>query len=230
MKSIFKNCIVLFTLFNFLGCDSYLGYKLNADQPNDAVSVSGTIINVFTLEAVDSALVQMGALQTTTDDFGRYNLLYPLTTDVQRDKPIPFVVSRKNYAEYKTQFILYDQALVHNAALVYIAPIIIDATLKISTYESLYKCTAQIQDFQGTADIDTVFGRFYYHAEHEQEMLIRYFPFEFVRDSSSTIAFYECYVPLLFEPLSAWHIPGKDKFYYVFAVDSDGNMDYGEFD
>ena len=96
MKSIFRKFIIPVILFNFLGCDSYIGYKLSADQPNDAVSVSGTIKNIFNSEAVDSALVQLGALQTTTDYFGRYNLHYPLTTDVQRDKPIPFVVSRKN--------------------------------------------------------------------------------------------------------------------------------------
>jgi hypothetical protein len=132
--------------------DKYFGYSYNADLPDNEVTISGKVINTFTEQMVSGAIVNINGQTTETDFQGEYLFTYTVAEDEGYSRPIPVIISKENYFPLHTSLIIYptDDNIL-DARLIYAAPIIQESTFIDSI------CSAQIFDYQGVNDIDSVF-------------------------------------------------------------------------
>jgi hypothetical protein len=218
LKNKIKTYITLFFfIFSLLGCEQYIGYNYEADEVNNTVRIYGQVVNTFTGEAVDSALVQIGVQKTLTDEYGNYTIHYIMGVDDQRDKPVQVIVSSKNYATHSSQFIVYNESKNYNIPLVYVAPIIKETTLGYEDGNNALTCEVLVLDYQGTNDIRLVKGTFFYSKQHEpsyKQIDIEFGYFQFVSNIS---AIYRCKVPIIL--WDGWSIPPHDRLFYIYAED-----------
>lgn len=135
-------------------CDTekYLGYSYNADLPDNSVTISGKVVNTFTDQLVEGAIVDVNGQTTGTNYYGEYSFTYVVAIDEGYSRPIPVTVTKENYFPLHTSLVIYptdDNVL--DARLVYAAPIIQQSTYVDSI------CSAEVFDYQGVNDIDSVF-------------------------------------------------------------------------
>jgi len=147
---------IVFLIFLVLvPCKEYIGYTYNVEELDLSVSITRMITNIFSEEAVDSTLVQIGEQKTRTYEYGQYRLLYLFTDDDVRNKPASITVSAVNYKSNSSQIIITPGGRQINVSLVYISPIILHAKLEMR--DSLgfldFPCEAVILDYQGIGDI-----------------------------------------------------------------------------
>ncbi len=216
---------VIAGFFLFLGCEQFIGYNYDADVEDNTIRISGRVRNIFTDEPVAGALVQIGIQQTLTDYFGDYILHVDLGTDEERDKPVPVTVTAEKYDAFEDQFVIYNEDKEYVIKLVYVAPIIKEASIYPTS--SLLNCDVRIYDYQGFADIKTVQATFYYIKDFSPDMKRLDMDLEFVKFITPLSALYRC--KILSGLGDGWHLPSKDNYYYIFAEDQSGNSDYRRF-
>ncbi|MCB9066853.1 MAG: hypothetical protein H6629_03435 [Calditrichae bacterium] len=132
--------------------DRLTGFNYQAEQvPNDAI-VTGQISNVFTGEPIHRATIQMqGRVISTTRD-GRYTIPYEIGEDDRLSRPATVRISARQYFTLDTQLVVFPENNTLNAKLVYGAPIILSSSIADSIV------VAEIFDYQGAANIDSVFA------------------------------------------------------------------------
>lgn len=135
-------------------CDTekYFGYSYNADLPDNSVIISGKVLNTFTDQLVAGAIVDVNGQTTETNFQGEFSFIYIVAVDEGFSRPIPVTVIKEKYFPLHTSLIIYptdDNVL--NARLIYAAPIIQQSTFMNSV------CSAEVFDYQGVDDIESVF-------------------------------------------------------------------------
>ncbi len=225
MRSSLFTVLILCTLLIF-GCDTYLGYNYDAENPENIVKVIGNITNKFTGVPVDSALVQLGLFQTFTDVHGDYAIYYELTTSDQRDKPVPLKISAVDYFDYSDEFILYQGSIIKDIELQYAAPMIDSARIYMGRIRLV--CSAIISDYQGVSNIRQVVGTFFYYKEHMEKYKQIDLVMEYRKSISNITAEYDCILPVFVD--GDYILLDKHRFYYINVEDYDGYSCFLRFD
>lgn len=197
-------------------CDAgkFTGFNYDADRVADSARVSGTVSNLFTRQPVAQALVNIGELQTATDSLGRYNLDFPLSGDVNRNKQISVHVTKDKFYPFDTEIIIFPLNNLLNVDLRYGAPIPRRAVL-LDTI-----CQAIIFDYQGIADVDSVTALLRYVLPRVFGGFVA-FPMQQVAVIGDSVGYYQVTAPPF--------IRGKGNLmtdtYFIRAVDKEGFKD-----
>ncbi len=230
MKTLFLS--VLITLFMFISCQDYIGYDFEGLQATRIVKITGTVYNYFTNETVRDARVTVGYQNTVTGLSGDFKVYYPLSTDENRDNPIPVYVEAYNYSPYSGEFILYPKDPQLKIYLEYLAPVIQKKVL-VKTTDSegnmIYVCQALILDYQGFSDIEAVESKFRYFKDRWSDWI--YFKLHFIEQVDSVGGYFQSIAPpyiTLVEPIQitdaafngrceirAWDNAGHEGFGFI---------------
>lgn len=204
------------------GCEQYLGYRFDVQNPDNTISIRGTVQNTFTDEKIDSALIEIGNQKTYSDEFGAYDVIHSIDTDDERNRPVSIHVSAKNYLAYSNSFIIYHEDIQHNISLDYAAPLIEKATVTNDAVTFQIICTVLMRDYQGSHDIRSVIGSFFYEKEGSHIYKQLDIPLVYSAYVSYTSAEYTCMVPRILD--DGWTILSRGFFYYIYAEDKAGHF------
>lgn len=203
-------------------CEQYIGFDYEAESVEHTAKISGTVRNVFTDKRVGNALIQMGTQTTRSDNRGEYLIHYILRSDEERDKPVQVSISADNYLPFSDSFVLYPGDTEFDPRLEYAAPIIQKNALAFESEISgdpALVCQAQILDYQGVDDINTVMATFSYAKEGEPGYKKIKIDMNSVQSISAIVAYYQCIVPTTLP--DGWvFYPFTD--YQIFAEDHEG--------
>ncbi len=210
----------LFPLLLLFGCEQYLGYKYDVQEPDNSVAISGTIQNTFTGEKVDSALIQIGDQKTYSDAFGEFRIIHTIETDDERNKPVTILVTAENYLPYSNHFLIYHEDIQSSISLDYAAPVIDSSFVYYDSITKNIICHTFITDYQGGYDIRLVKGSFFY--EKEGEHIYKQFdiPLTYHTYLSNVSAEFTCFVPGTIG--NGWMLLSRGFFYYIYAEDYEG--------
>ena len=143
---------ILLPVFLLLRCsEKYVGFNYNAELPDQGVLISGKVVNTFTDEPVASAIVDINGQITSTNPYGEYTFTYTVASDEGFSRPIPVTITKANYFPLHTSLIIYPLDNTLDARLVYAAPVIQNSAIVDSF------CNAEVFDYQGVSDINSVF-------------------------------------------------------------------------
>jgi hypothetical protein len=179
-------------------CEKITGYNYDVNPLNNTVRVYGEVINTFSGQAVEDALVQIGIQTTSTDIYGEYQVQYILGAAEDRDQPVPVAISATNYETLNTSFIIYPEPTRLDFQLVYAAPIIEQNSLLL--YRGLDNepqeiCQAIIVDYQGVNDIKEVNASFYYIRKDNPNSFYFTYPLNLIETNGGTEGHYQAIVP-----------------------------------
>ena len=222
--------ILLFVLFFVtFSCKEYTGFNYDAEEPENTLSVSGLVCNIFTNQPVDSALIQIGTQRTLTDECGQYRLTYFINIDDERNKPVKVKITASNYEPDSSRIIAASGKRIYDFSLIYVAPIIRKAKLEQRKDDDFifFFCEVEIHDYQGVADIKKVTGTFIYEYPNHSGYKSKAIALHFSEQLSDTNAVYNCEVPFKIKDALdiTWNIPRKDRIFYILAEDNEGNRD-----
>jgi len=179
-------------------CEKITGYNYDVNPLNNTVRVYGEVINTFSGQAVEDALVQIGIQTTSTDIYGEYQVQYILGAAEDRDQPVPVAISATNYETLNTSFIIYPEPTRLDFQLVYAAPIIEQNSLLL--YRGLDNepqeiCQAIIVDYQGVNDIKEVNASFYYIRKDNPNSFYFTYPLNLIETNGGTEGHYQAIIP-----------------------------------
>jgi hypothetical protein len=179
-------------------CEKITGYNYDVNPLNNTVRVYGEVINTFSGQAVEDALVQIGIQTTSTDIYGEYQVQYILGAAEDRDQPVPVAISATNYETLNTSFIIYPEPTRLDFQLVYAAPIIEQNSLLLDRgldNEPQEICQAIIVDYQGVNDIKEVNASFYYIRKDNPNSFYFTYPLNLIETNGGTEGHYQAIVP-----------------------------------
>ncbi len=219
-----KYFIILSSLF-FLNCEKYINSQTESNLNDREITVTGTVVNEFTSQAIKGALVNFGGRDTLTDHLGKFELRYRLTVDNDRNKPVELIVSANNYFDYKLASVIAPIDLIYAVRMIYAAPIVENSVLVryyfVQEEMDLVVVQALVFDYQGADDIDSVGTILYYRNEEDQTFRTSIIPMRFVEKLSQNSAHYQAVAIPTY--LDIWHIQNN---FDVYVVDSLGYSTY----
>ncbi|RMF60567.1 MAG: carboxypeptidase regulatory-like domain-containing protein, partial [Calditrichaeota bacterium] len=120
--------------------------------------IQGTVLNKFTGNSVENALVEINHQSTQTNSRGQFEMLYILTEDDNLNRPAPITVTAENYLPFTTSQVIFPlDTLYLTLEIEYGAPIIEAASLP-----EFQLCQVIVLDYQGVEDIQSVTVRLTY--------------------------------------------------------------------
>ena len=157
-RYIFLGVFWLGLLWVICGCDTdkFLGYDYQAERVDHATTINGAVRNIFTEAPVARVRIDIGGQIAFTNNRGQFGMIYQSGEDEALSRPIPVRLSATNYFDFDTVLVIYPRDNRLDVRMVYAAPIIQSASLADSI------CTAQIMDYQGVEDIDSVISVGFY--------------------------------------------------------------------
>jgi hypothetical protein len=217
--------LVLFaSLFLLISCKEFTSYNLEGTSTDILIKINGKITDQYSGKPVRDAQVTVGPRSTVTDLGGKYNIYFPLSTDENRDKPVPITISAYNYVTYTEERVFYPEDIQINLTLIYAAPIIFETTITpvYGGYDGgHYHLEALIGDYQGLSDITSAQAAFRYVLGTVS--FWRYFTLDFVRSVDGTRGYFACDAPMIPETgeyfngryeIKAWDREGHEGFYF----------------
>ncbi|MEJ2537058.1 MAG: hypothetical protein P8048_08415 [Calditrichia bacterium] len=179
-------------------CEKITGYNYDVNPLNNTVRVYGEVINTFSGQAVEDALVQIGIQTTSTDIYGEYQVQYILGAAEDRNQPVPVAISAPNYETLNTSFIIYPEPTRLDFQLVYAAPIIEQNSLLL--YRGLDNepqeiCQAIIVDYQGVNDIKEVNASFNYIRKDNPNSFYFTYPLNLIETNGGTEGHNQAIIP-----------------------------------
>jgi len=218
----FKNRLILCEIVAFFAlavltsrCDSdkFTGFNYNADKIENTTTITGTITNIFTDQPVARAVIEAQGRNATTSSQGEYQITYVLGDDDLFLRGAPVRISAQNYIVLDTTLIVFPTDNVLNARLEYGAPIIQSG----SVVDSI--TTAQVFDYQGAADIDSVFTIAFYIDDSTRQLFPTHLLMQRTRFVDDLTAEFQGIVPdsLTVGKLSrtSYRILAKDKMEFT---------------
>ncbi len=202
--------ILFILVFLFTCCDSdkYLGYNYSAEELDNRVTITGQVRDFFTALPVTNATVNFGGVVTSTLADGSYQLVYLLQADEGFGRAVPVTITRDKYFPLQSSLVIYPLDNTLDARLVYAAPIIRSSTFQDSV------CTATVFDYQGVADIDSVFATVTYVDVDSGYTVPRTFPMPLQRQLDDNTGVFQTVVK---DSLDAGRL---DRHRYsIFAID-----------
>lgn len=206
--------VLLLSLFLWQ-CDTqkFIDFDYDARQLARAVTVSGTVTNIFTNEPVSLAQLSFEGQLTLTDERGKYDDSYILSVDDNANRPVPVTITADKFFPFDTSLVVFPLDNVLNARLTYAAPIVLSGFLDEDTIAN-----AVIFDYQGTGNIDSVFVLGWYEPTNSSRLpFYREFPMEFSRVIDANSAEYLLDMPVIIQ--FGILKPGRIRFR---VVDRDG--------
>jgi len=156
-----KKIFVLVCLFFISGCDleKLTSYRYENASGRDSTVISGYIHRMDTGEPVYGARVVVNLRKDLSDSSGYYLLPIQYNDDINRNLPVPFVITAKNFAEYSERLQIIPEPITKSIDLVWAVPII-DKPIVDGSSGDLF-ASAIITDFQGVETIVLVKAYFY---------------------------------------------------------------------
>jgi len=188
--------IIISLLILILACDieRYYGYETKGQDLIESTRITGKLINRFTEGPVYAAKVNIDGLETLSNINGFFNLVYILTEDVQRNKPVNIQIDATNYFPFFAQRELEVDFNEFDFVLTYAAPIVENSARVAETrVTTILYCQAIIIDYQGADNIKKVMGTFHYTSDTGQKkQFTRELRFIATAASSYQRAYYQC--------------------------------------
>ncbi len=171
-------------------CDSdkYLGYNYSAEELDNRVTVTGQVRDFFTGLPVANATVNFGGVVTSTLGDGSYRLVYILQADESFGRAVTVTFTRDKYFPLQSSLVIYPLDNSLEARLIYAAPIIRSSSFQDSV------CTATVFDYQGVADIDSVFATVTYVDVDSGYTVPRTFPMQLLRQLDDNTGVFQAIV------------------------------------
>ncbi len=162
--------LFIFVLLLIISCEKFTSFDYESEKIGSHSVISGRVQNVFDRTPVDGANMNIGIMQTNTDENGKYLVDYIIGVDEERNKPIDIIIDAENYYPLDTTLIIFPPEMQFNLKMIYAAPIIesawigvIPIILPISPDPFLSPVTqVLLSDYQGIATIDSIITTFYY--------------------------------------------------------------------
>ncbi len=195
-----KNAIFYFIITSLSifgqGCQEFISSNTQSQLHKTNITISGIINDIYNNTAVYEASITFGKdYQTFSDVDGRFSILYRLTTDDERNRPVRLQITARNYLPFEQEIIIYPLDYALEIGLIYAAPIIRESVLVLYQFDDfdipLYVCQALIEDYQGYSDIDSVNAIFFYLNTDTQEIRRLTIPMTLIAPASSRSAYYE---------------------------------------
>ena len=206
-------CLILPFLLLACNWEKLADFDYDAQQLAKAVTVTGTITNVFTGEPVPFAELSFEGQLTLTDEQGNFDDDYILSVDDNANRPVPVGITAEKFFPFDTSLVIFPIDNVLNARLTYAAPIVLSGFLDEDTV-----ATAVIFDYQGNNNIDSVFVLGWYEPTNSSRLpFYREFPMEFSRVIDANSAEYRLDMPVIIQ--FGILKPGRIRFR---VVDRDG--------
>jgi len=153
-------CFILFLLIFSTGCEKFTGYNYESESVGQQARIYGTVVNAFNpSEPVVNARIELSYLTIYTDSLGKYDIIYILGVDDNRNKPLDIHVTAPLYHDLVTDFIIKIPEQKIDIMLEYGAPKI--EKIWIGAPEEVYHQVI-ITDNQGFENIESVVTTFYY--------------------------------------------------------------------
>ena len=193
--------------------DKFTGFNYKADQIENTTTITGKITNLFTGAPVARALIEIQGRNATTSSQGEYQFTYVLGDDDLFLRAASIRISAQNYIMLDTALVVFPTSNVLDARLEYGAPIIQSS----SAIDSI--TTTQVFDYQGAADIDSVFTIAFYIDDSTRQLFPQHLVMQKTRLVDDRTAEFQGIVPdsLIFGKLSrtSYQIMAKDKMGFV---------------
>jgi len=178
------------------GCEEFISSNTQSELHKTKITISGTINDIYNNTVVYGARINLGNdYQTFSDVDGRFSILYRLTTDDERNRPILLKITARNYLPFEQQIIIYPMDYSLEVNLIYATPIVRESVFVLYQFDGfdipLYVCQALIEDYQGYTDIDSVIAIFFYLHTDTQEIKRLTVPMTLIAPASSRAAYYE---------------------------------------
>lgn len=153
--------VLLFLLFTACDLERFTGFQHDANEILNTAIVQGLVRNTFTNDYISDALVQIGSMQTLTNESGYFKVNYLMSADEQQNKPVKIHISANKYYSKTDEKVIFPLKNHFSFFLDRAAPVI-DTTVifKVAddTQDTIQKyiCQAIVGDYQGAASIDSV--------------------------------------------------------------------------
>lgn len=162
MLKTFRCFFGLVFLIVFVGCDmeKLTSYRYEDASGNDSTSFSGRIQRKDTGKPVSGAVILVHLRKAISDLDGRYLLSIQYNEDINRNLPVPFIVSAKNFAVYDEDVQILPEPMLKSIDLVWAVPIISNPMVDSLDGEGEYWTSATVTDYQGIETIEEVIAHF----------------------------------------------------------------------
>lgn len=155
--------LIFMLIIFFTACDTerFTGFQHKADKLLQTTIVQGDVKNTFTHEEIAAALVQVGSMQSITDEEGLFKINYLMNPDEQQNKPVAISINAQKFYPKTVQRVILPLENHFHFLLVRAAPII-DTTVVFKvddlTQDTVqkYTCQAIVSDYQGASTISSV--------------------------------------------------------------------------
>ena len=211
--------IIIWSLVISTGCETFTGYNYESESVADKSRVYGTVRNTYnTSELVNNAQMSIGYLSTKTDSSGQYDVEYIISTDDNRNQPVPIIITAPNYHELHTDFLVFPPESKLDLYLEYGAPIIEKIWIGIPE-EIVHQVL--ITDYQGIENINRVSTGIYYVKYNDPQIRIEVVEMQLYEQISENSAYFYATAPLTIE--GDWFYDPVDPTHIQFEVrDQDG--------
>ena len=134
-------------------CDTekFTGYSYEAEQLAEIAQISGTVVNLFTNQAIRQPTVMAEGVTAIGDVNGQYDMEILLTDDLRQNRTVEIIASAPDFKSDTIVTILAPDQLAFDFRLEYQAPII-----EAASFYELRLCQAVIFDYQSLDNIDQV--------------------------------------------------------------------------
>jgi hypothetical protein len=132
--------------------DRLTGYNYRASALPDSATVSGQVTHLFTGQPVHRASIVIQERIVESDRNGQYFLDYQIAEDDRLNRPAAVRISAPQFFSLDTSLIVFPGNNRLDVRLEYAAPIIQNSSAA-DTF-----ITAQVFDYQGIGDVDSVFA------------------------------------------------------------------------
>ncbi len=178
----------------FLRCDvdRLWGYRFEAVDLTQTITIQGTVIDRFRDAPIKGATVRFADQETFSNSKGEYHLEFYLSTGFQRNKPVFIEVTADNYIPFRDTIILdpVDQQI--DFTLEYGAPIVEKAVRHIFE-NGIAVVQAIIRDYQ--EDVTNVYLELEYLNDTGSRISIRY-PMQWISRAEPTRNYYQGEAPI----------------------------------
>ena len=151
---IFRHWLFLVILFVFIACDveKLTSFSYHNVSGKDSTSISGHIFRKDTGEPVFGAVVTANLRKAVSDSEGYYFLPIQYNDDINRNLPVPLVVSAKSFSTLTERLQIIPEPISKSFDIVWGVPIINDPKIETNEEGEIW-ATALITDYQGVETI-----------------------------------------------------------------------------
>ncbi len=142
---------LLAILFSNCDTEKFTGYSYDAEQLAEIATLSGTVVNHFTDEAIRQPVIMAEGVTTTGNVDGQYEMEILLTDDLRQNRQAQIIAAAPNYKSDTLETILAPDQLVFDFRLEYQAPII-----EAASFYELRLCQAIVFDYQSLDNVEEV--------------------------------------------------------------------------